>query len=266
MLVRFSFVDPPPLTRTRRRIIATRTGTKDLQTVQISLRVLSRPDVAHLAAIYKDLGEDFDERVLPSIVSEVLKATVAQFDADQLLTQRESVSRSIRESLNARAAEFHLYLEDVSITHLMFSKEFTIAIESKQVAQQDAERSKFVVLKAEQERQAAIIRAEGESEAARARELLYLSEKFDAAQALDWGLVTRVFEPEALFDATLEAARTMASFAPQPLMAMKANILSAEDLALRPYIEVETARHLHLASGSSLKEGFAAFRAKQADT
>jgi len=91
----------------------------------------------------------------------------AQFDADQLLTQRESVSRSIRESLNARAAEFHIYLEDVSITHLMFSKEFTMAIESKQVAQQDAERSKFVVLKAEQERQAAIIRAEGESEAAR---------------------------------------------------------------------------------------------------
>ena len=135
--------------------------------MQISLRVLSRPDVAHLSTIYKDLGEDFDERVLPSIVSEVLKATVAQFDADQLLTQRESVSRSIRESLNARAAEFHLYLEDVSITHLMFSKEFTVAIESKQVAQQDAERSKFVVLKAEQERQAAIIRAEGESEAAR---------------------------------------------------------------------------------------------------
>ena len=42
-----------------------------------------------------------------------------------------------------------------------------MAIESKQVAQKDAERSKFVVLKAEQERQAAIIRAEGESEAAR---------------------------------------------------------------------------------------------------
>ena len=44
----------------------------------ISLRVLSRPDVDHLAAIYKDLGEDFDERVLPSIVSEVLKATVVR--------------------------------------------------------------------------------------------------------------------------------------------------------------------------------------------
>jgi prohibitin 1 len=91
----------------------------------------------------------------------------AQFDADQLLTQREKVSRTIRESLNERAAEFRLILEDVSITHLMFSREFTQAIEAKQVAQQDAERSKFMVMKAEQEQKAAIIKAEGESEAAR---------------------------------------------------------------------------------------------------
>jgi prohibitin 1 len=48
----------------------------------------------------------------------------------------------------------------------MFSKEFTSAIESKQVAQQEAERSKFIVQKAEQEKRAAIIRAEGESAAA----------------------------------------------------------------------------------------------------
>ena len=99
-------------------------------------------------------------------MNEVLKATVAQFDADQLLTQREKVSRQIREALNERATEFGLQLEDVSITHLVFSKEFTTAIESKQVAQQDAERSKFVVMKAEQEAKAHIIRAEGEGEAA----------------------------------------------------------------------------------------------------
>ena len=68
--------------------------------------------------------------------------------------------------MEKRASEFNIILEDVSITHLMFSKEFTTAIESKQVAQQDAERQKFVVLKAEQEKKAAIIRAEGEGEAA----------------------------------------------------------------------------------------------------
>ncbi len=40
----------------------------------------------------------------------------------------------------------------MSITHLAFGKEFTKAIESKQVAQQDAERSKFLVQRAEQEK------------------------------------------------------------------------------------------------------------------
>merc|ERR1711924_261327 len=68
--------------------------------------------------------------------------------------------------LTARAKEFHIKLEDVAITDLKFGKEFTAAIESKQVAEQDAERARLLVLKAEQEKRAAIIRAEGESEAA----------------------------------------------------------------------------------------------------
>lgn len=51
-------------------------------------------------------------------------------------------------------------------THMTFGKEFTTAVEQKQIAQQDAERAKFVVEKAEQERQAAVIRAEGEAAAA----------------------------------------------------------------------------------------------------
>mmetsp|Transcript_5542 Transcript_5542/g.15204 ORF Transcript_5542/g.15204 Transcript_5542/m.15204 type:complete len:278 (+) Transcript_5542:17-850(+) len=152
--------------RMRPRVISSRTGTKDLQTVTISLRVLSRPVTDALPTIFRTLGEDFDERVLPSIANEVLKATVAQYDADQLLTQRETVSRAVREGLNERAHEFNLVLEDVSITHLAFGREFTRAIEQKQVAQQESERAKFVVLKAEQEKKAAIIRAEGESEAA----------------------------------------------------------------------------------------------------
>jgi 2-(1,2-epoxy-1,2-dihydrophenyl)acetyl-CoA isomerase len=97
--------------------------------------------------------------------------------------------------------------------------------------------------------------------AARARELLYFSDKFDAAQALEWGLVTRVFEADALFASTLDAATALADYPAASLRAMKTNILSAEDLALRPYVEIETARHLHLASGPELREGFAAFRA-----
>ncbi|KAL9102297.1 MAG: hypothetical protein Q9163_002542 [Psora crenata] len=152
--------------RTKPRNISTTTGSKDLQMVSLTLRVLHRPEVKMLPKIYQSLGLDYDERVLPSIGNEVLKAIVAQFDAAELITQREAVSNRIRTDLLRRASEFNIALEDVSITHMTFGKEFTRAVEQKQIAQQDAERSRFIVEKAEQERQANVIRAEGESESA----------------------------------------------------------------------------------------------------
>lgn len=67
-----------------------------------------------------------------------MKAVVAQFDAAELITQREIVSSRIREDLLKRAREFNILLDDVSLTHLTFGKEFTQAVEQKQIAQQGA--------------------------------------------------------------------------------------------------------------------------------
>jgi len=152
--------------RTKPKTIATTTGSKDLQNVSLTLRVLHRPEVLSLPKIYQTLGLDYDERVLPAIGNEILKSIVAQFDAAELITQREVVSARIRQELSRRAAEFNIRLEDVLITHMTFGKEFTKAVEQKQIAQQDAERAKYLVDRAEQERKAAVIRAEGEAEAA----------------------------------------------------------------------------------------------------
>lgn len=153
--------------RTKPHTFSSFSGTKDLQMVNLTLRVLLRPEVSRLPDIFKTLGTEYDEKVLPSIGNEVLKSVVAQFNADQLLTERPQVSALVRESLIRRAKDFNIELDDVAITHLSYGAEFSKAVEQKQVAQQEAERSKFVVMKAEQERRAAVIRAEGESESAK---------------------------------------------------------------------------------------------------
>ncbi|KAH0915548.1 hypothetical protein HID58_029994 [Brassica napus] len=115
--------------RARPYLVESTSGSRDLQMVKIGLRVLTRPMADQLPEIYRTLGENYSEKVLPSIIHETLKAVVAQYNAKPAYhSERE---REIRKILTQRATNFNIPLDDVSITTLTFGKEFTAAIEAK---------------------------------------------------------------------------------------------------------------------------------------
>ena len=63
--------------RTRPVNVQTLTGSQDLQMVTIAIRILHKPDPNHLVWLYRRVGLNYDERVLPSIMNECAKAVVA---------------------------------------------------------------------------------------------------------------------------------------------------------------------------------------------
>jgi regulator of protease activity HflC (stomatin/prohibitin superfamily) len=97
-----------------------------LQNIDLVLRLLFRPEEGKLAFILDNLGRpsEYSDRVLPGLSNEVLKSTVAGYNAEQLVTQREKVSAEIRETLQKRCSEFNILLDDVSITDLNFTRDF----------------------------------------------------------------------------------------------------------------------------------------------
>jgi prohibitin 1 len=143
------------------------TGTMDLQKVMLKIRFFFRPIEKFIPKIHLDLNKDYMNKILPAIGNEVAKAVIARYDAEHLLKNREKISKEIKDELVSRAKVFMIILDDVSIFELQFSPEFMASIEKKQVAQQEAERYKYVVLQKEQEKLAKIIEAEGNSIAAK---------------------------------------------------------------------------------------------------
>merc|ERR1711871_840145 len=137
--------------------------TNDQQQVRIKLRLLSRPREEALPQIFSKYGGDnqYKTLVLTGVMKQVLPTVVARYNAEDLIVQRDRVSQEVRTHLTQRCLDFGVELEDVAIVDCVFSREWQMS-----VAQQMAEREKFVVLASEQQRKIAEIKASADSASA----------------------------------------------------------------------------------------------------
>ena len=140
--------------------VNTEAFSKDLQSVKTVLAINYRVDTSTSYSIYKNIGADYENVLVVPAVNEVLKATTAQYTAEESVTNRALISDGLVEGLNKKLNELGLYVTDVNIIDFDFSEAFINAIEEKQVAQQK-------LLKAETEKQTAITNAKAAAEAAK---------------------------------------------------------------------------------------------------
>jgi prohibitin 2 len=124
--------------RTQKIVEDTTSASKDLQdvTTQVALNYHLDPDRAQV--VYQQLGFDYANRVIIPAIQESVKQVTARFNAEELITNRETVKNQIEEQISARLAAYNIIADAISITDFQFSQLFKSAVEAKVSAQQRA--------------------------------------------------------------------------------------------------------------------------------
>ena len=124
--------------RTLKYTKATTSASQDLQTVSTEITVNYHPDPSRVNYLYKEVGLDYENRIIQPTVEEVVKQVTANYNAEELITKRPLVKQDIQNEISDRLADFNITTEIVSITDFQFSVLFAQAIESKVEAEQRA--------------------------------------------------------------------------------------------------------------------------------
>ena len=171
---------------------------KDLQTVSSSIAVNYRLVSDKSPDMYKNVGVDYQTILITPVVQECMKSATAKYNAEQLITDRESVSNEVKTALDSKLNAYGIYIEKFNIVNFDFSAEFNTAIEAKQVAEQN-----LLKTKTEQEQAKVIANTEAEKKviAAKAEAEAILKQaqaQADANKLLDESLSNKVIAYEQI--------------------------------------------------------------------
>ncbi|MEP6490409.1 prohibitin family protein [Microcoleus vaginatus GB2-A3] len=144
-------------------------SSKDLQDVftDVALNWHIIPEKAN--AIFQQIGDEKEvvARIIEPAVQEVLKAVMAKYTAEEIITKRGEVKAAVDDYLTLRLVTYYIAVDDISLVHVHFSERFSEAVEAKQIAEQEAKRGEFLALKAVKQAEAKVNLAKGEAEVQR---------------------------------------------------------------------------------------------------
>lgn len=155
--------------RTQKIIEDTISASKDLQEVRTQVALNYHLDPENVQILYRTVGLDYANRIIIPAIQESVKQIAARFDAEELITKRETVKNEIEEQIGTRLAAYNIAVDTISITEFQFSDEFVKAVEAKVAAQQRALQAQNELHRIEIEAQQAEARAVGEQQASVAR-------------------------------------------------------------------------------------------------
>lgn len=142
--------------------------TADGQTVLLDISVRYHPDPENLDKLHRRIGVDFVNKVIRPQVRSTVRMIVAEYPVlDVYSGKRTLIQAEMETKLRASFLRNYITLEETLLRNVQFSKDFQQAIENKQIAQQEAQRMKYVLERQEQEKKRKIIEAEGEAESLR---------------------------------------------------------------------------------------------------
>ena len=155
--------------RTQRITENAASASNDLQDVSTQVALNYHVDPATAQILYQQIGFDYASRVIAPAIQESVKQISARFNAENLITNRETVKGEIEANIKARLAPYNIVVEALSITEFQFTEQFRRAVEAKVEAEQRALQANNDLRRIEIEAQQAEARAIGEQQANIAR-------------------------------------------------------------------------------------------------
>lgn len=174
--------------RTQKEQAEASAASRDLQTVQCTVALNYHVEPTGVGHLYQTVGSEYRFRVIDPAVHESLKVVTARYTAEDLIRLRDKVKSEVHTELVNRLRDYHVVVEPngVSLTNFTFSQEFNSAIEQKQVAQQMAEKQKYILDQAKLEATTAITRARGLAESAKINAEALQTQGGKLVLAKDW--------------------------------------------------------------------------------